>query len=69
MPKQYSHSEPLTFGQFIHQLQQDKWLSEEDAQTLLVAPKGSAQAAVYGQKRSSRKYGGHCRVCGPHVYA
>ncbi|KZY35286.1 MULTISPECIES: GspE/PulE family protein [unclassified Oleiphilus] len=47
MQQQFSHSEPLTFGQIVHQLQQDKWLSEEDAKALLIAPKGSAQAKLH----------------------
>ena len=47
MRQPFSHSEPLTFGQIIHQLQQDKWLSEADAKALLTAPKGSAQAKLH----------------------
>jgi general secretion pathway protein E len=45
--QQFSHSEPLSFGQIVHQLEQDKWLSEEDAKMLLSAPKGSAQAKLH----------------------
>lgn len=47
MSIQQSHSEPLSFNQIVHKLSEDAWLKKEDEQSLLIAPKGSAQAKLH----------------------